>query len=90
MPGIKRIQPKRPIRLYLSQWGEFYGLNQSELAKRLGVHPLTLGRWERHDAGVNLNILQTIAEALHPTLRYDDLTRKPPKSPRRQDKRRGS
>lgn len=44
---------------------------------------MTVGRWERMEAGLNLGVLQAIAEALDPDLSYDMLTRlpAPPRSP---------
>jgi transcriptional regulator with XRE-family HTH domain len=81
MPGVARIRPKRPIHVYLRQWREYYGLTQKQLGERLGVDSVTVGRWERMEAGVNLGVLQAIAEALSANLRYDDLTRLPPEAP---------
>lgn len=81
MPGVARIRPKRPIHVYLLKWREYYGLTQKQLAGRLGVDAVTYGRWERAEAGVNLDVLQAIAEALSHNLRYDDLTRLPPEAP---------
>jgi transcriptional regulator with XRE-family HTH domain len=83
MPGVARIRPKRPIHVYLFQWREYYRLTQKQLAERLGVDSVTYGRWERSEAGVNLDVLQAIAEALSPNLRYDDLTRLPPQPEKR-------
>jgi transcriptional regulator with XRE-family HTH domain len=82
MPGVARIRPKRPIHVYLRQWREYYGLTQKQLGERLGVDSVSVGRWERQEAGVNLGVLQAIAEALAPDLRYDDLTRMPPQAER--------
>lgn len=78
MPGVSRIRPQRPIHVYLRQWREHYGLTQRQLGGRLSVDPVTVGRWERLEADLNLGVLQAIAEALSPNLRYDDLTRLPP------------
>jgi transcriptional regulator with XRE-family HTH domain len=78
MPGVARIRPKRPIHVYLKQWREHYHLTQKQLGERLGVDSMTVSRWERMAAGVNLGVLQAIAEALSHNLRYDDLTRLPP------------
>ena len=83
MPGVPRIKPKRPIHVYLRQWREHYRLTQKQLGERLGVDSVTVGRWERQEAGVSLGVLQAIAEALDPDLRYDNLTRlpAPPRDP---------
>lgn len=77
MPGVTRIRPKRPIHVYLRQWREHYRLTQKQLGERLGVDAVTVGRWERQEAGLSLGVLQAIAEALDPDLRYDMLTRLP-------------
>jgi DNA-binding XRE family transcriptional regulator len=40
------------------------GISQAEMAKALGVHPETFGRWERGDGRPGRNSLDDYAQAL--------------------------
>lgn len=85
MPGTSRIGPKRPRRVYLSEWREYRGLTQKQLGDRLGVTDMTISRWERACAGgprqlpgtayPNTNVLAAISEALD--IEPQDLYRHP-------------
>lgn len=86
MPGVARIGPKRPIRVYLAEWREDRGLTQVQLAERLGVTDMTVSRWERACANParapgtalpNTNVLAAICEALGGNLEVRDLYRHP-------------
>jgi len=90
MPGVRRIGPKRPRRLFIAEWRENRGLTQKQLGLRLGVSDMTVSRWERATNGqartppkgadkgtaeVNWPVIQAIAEALD--IEPDDLFRHP-------------
>ena len=59
-----RIGPRRPIRLYLSEWREDKGLTQEQLAARLGTTHVTISRWETGKRRPDLNAQEAVAEAL--------------------------
>lgn len=64
MPGVTRIRPKRPRRIYLAEWREKRGLTQKQLGERLGVADMTVSRWERNTSQLNTSVLAAVAEAL--------------------------
>lgn len=45
-PRVGRIGPKRPVRLFLSEWRVKRGLTQQQLADRLDTSDVTVSRWE--------------------------------------------
>jgi DNA-binding XRE family transcriptional regulator len=45
------------------------GLTQKQLAKKLGVEPSTMSRWEREDANLTLATLRRIARVLSCSVR---------------------
>lgn len=49
---------------------EAKGLSQGELAELIGIHEVTLGRWERGERQVKLDKLQNIAAVLETTTSY--------------------
>jgi len=59
-----RIGPRRPPRIFLAEWREARGLSQERLGERLGVSKMTVSRWERNVASVNINVMSALAEAL--------------------------
>ena len=59
-----RIGPRRPTRIFLAEWREARGLSQERLGERLGVSKMTVSRWERNVASVNINVMSALAEAL--------------------------
>lgn len=86
MPGVARIGPKRPRRVYLAEWRDHRGLTQEQLGQRLGVTGMTVSRWERAlsnparapgTALPNTNVLAAICEALGGDLDVIDLYRHP-------------
>ena len=46
------------------------GLTQAELAEKLGVHEVTVRRWENTDKELKLAIISSIASALNTTVAY--------------------
>lgn len=89
MPGVTRIGPKRPRRLYIAEHREAHTpiLTQEDLGDRLGVSGMTVSRWERASDGskvkktrystaeVSWPVIQAIAEALG--IEPDDLFHHP-------------
>jgi transcriptional regulator with XRE-family HTH domain len=75
MAGQSRIGPRRPRRVYLSEWREYRGLTQKQLGDRLGVTDVTVSRWELGNSLPNTNVLAAIAEALD--IEPQDLYRHP-------------
>lgn len=59
-----RIGPRRPPRIFLAEWREARGLSQERLGDRLGVSKMTVSRWERNVASINVNVMSALAEAL--------------------------
>jgi transcriptional regulator with XRE-family HTH domain len=62
-----RIGPKKPLRLYITEWRENRGLSQEQLGARLGpkgVSGVTVSRWETGKRKPDLNAQAAIAEAL--------------------------
>lgn len=59
-----RIGPRRPPRIFLAEWREARGLSQERLGERLGVSKMTVSRWERNVASVNINVMSALAESL--------------------------
>ena len=43
---IKRIQPDRPLKLYLAEWRERRGMSQEMLAERMGTTKSAVSRLE--------------------------------------------
>jgi transcriptional regulator with XRE-family HTH domain len=64
MPGVTRIGPRRPRRLYLAEWRSARGLTQAQLGDRIDVTDMTISRWERGTAQLNTGVMAAIAEAL--------------------------
>lgn len=64
MPGVTRIGPRRPRRIYLLEWRESRGLTQKQLGERLGVTDMTISRWELGRSLLNTDVLAAMAEAL--------------------------
>ena len=51
VPGLRarnRADPRMGLRIV--QYRKLNGLNQETMAKRLGIYPTTLGRWERDES----------------------------------------
>jgi transcriptional regulator with XRE-family HTH domain len=59
-----RIGPRRPIRLFLSEWRIDKGLTQEQLAERLGSSHVTVSRWETGKRQPDLRAQEALAEAL--------------------------
>jgi transcriptional regulator with XRE-family HTH domain len=59
-----RIGPKKPFRLFISEWREHRNLTQEQLARRVGTSDVTISRWETRKRQPDLNALAAIAEAL--------------------------
>lgn len=70
-----RIGPRRPPRIFLADWREARGLSQERLGDRLGVSKMTVSRWERNVASINVNVMSALAEALD--IEPNDLFRHP-------------
>ena len=64
MPGVSRIAPRKPRRIYLAQWRAARGLTQAQLAARINVTDMTISRWERGTALLNTGVMAAIAETL--------------------------
>lgn len=65
MAGRKPTRPRK-IRLhnYLEAWRSRAGLNQEELAHRVGVDQTTISKYENHQQQIPSNTLMDIAEVL--------------------------
>ncbi|WP_410052705.1 helix-turn-helix transcriptional regulator [Bradyrhizobium sp. SZCCHNRI1073] len=70
-----RIGPRRPSRLFLSEWREHRGLTQEQLGQRLGTSHVTISRWETRKRQPDLKAQEAIAEALG--IEFVDLRRHP-------------
>lgn len=70
------IGPKKPVRHFMSEWRDYRGLTQEQLADRLGVGKSSVSRWENDVRGIDMGVLAAICEALdiQPTAIY----RRPP------------
>lgn len=61
--------PKRPVhfvsaQFYLSEWIEFLGTTQAEVARRIGVTEGAVSHWVNDRHGMKLENLEKIAAAL--------------------------
>lgn len=61
---VPRIGPKRPRRLFLSEWIEHRDLSDERLAGRLGVERETVNRWRNYPQRLSLPRIEQIAQAL--------------------------
>lgn len=59
-----RIGPKRPIKLFLSEWRVHMGLTQQQLADRLETTHVTISRWETGKRQPDLKAQEALAEAM--------------------------
>lgn len=59
-----KIHPRRPRRVYLTEWREYRNLTQKQLAERLGCDVMTVSRWELHKVAISTDALAALAEAL--------------------------
>lgn len=75
MPGVSRIGPRRPRRIYLAEHREARGLTQEQLGAKLGVAGMTVSRWERGTAKLSSDVMAAIAEVL--AIEPGDLYRHP-------------
>lgn len=75
-----RIGPRRPKRLYLQEWRDFYGLNQTDLGLRFEppVSKGTISKWENNEREPTIGVLQAYAEALDPSLDWTAFGTPPP------------
>ena len=60
----EKIGPKKPVRKYIAEHRLAKRLTQKQLAERLGCDVMTVSRWEKPTARVDMDTLQAIAEAL--------------------------
>lgn len=74
-----RIGPRIPLRLFIAEYREKYGLTQAQLGERLdpAVSDVTVSRWETGKRRPDLDTLAAIAEAIHSGLRAEDMFRHP-------------
>lgn len=85
MVGRPRIGPRKPRRIFLSEWREARGLSQKSLGERFDpeVTDMTVSRWEagargergKHSAQLNSDVIAALAEALD--CEVEDLYRHP-------------
>lgn len=61
---VPRIGPKRPRRLFLSEWMEAKELTDERLAGRLDVERETVNRWRNYPQRLNLPRIEEIAAAM--------------------------
>lgn len=74
-----RIGPKKPRRLFLKEWRDYFGLTQKQLGERLGVSEMTISRWEREQHKLNTGVMAAVAEAFGHNVEPGDLYRDPHK-----------
>jgi transcriptional regulator with XRE-family HTH domain len=75
---MPRAVPRTPPPIYLREWREYMHLSQGEIASLIGIHQVTISRWENwrrpHPDGrrPDLNAIAAFAEALklHPSLLF--------------------
>lgn len=72
---VPRIGPKRPRRIFLSEWMDKRGLSDERLAGRLSVERETVNRWRNYPQRLSLPRIEEIAAALD--LEPADLWRHP-------------
>ena len=73
----KRIGPKQPVKLYLAEHREKYGLTQQQVADRLGTSDVTISRWETGERRPDVNAQAAYAEALRADMHFTELWRDP-------------
>jgi len=76
-PMVARIGPKRPLKVYLTEWREKAGITQKQLGARLEppVSDVTISRYETGERRPDLDALAALAEALD--IAPEDLYRHP-------------
>lgn len=73
---VTRIGPKTPVKLFIAEWREKRdGMNQDQLANRVGTTKSSISRWETGERDITLGALAAIAEALD--VEVEDLYRDP-------------
>ena len=92
-----RVSPNRGPKIFLAEWRGKRRLTQEQLGKRVGVEKMTVSRWERGVASLNINVMQALADTLdiapvdlfyHPDdPNLDSLLRNQPDEIRRQAKK---
>lgn len=70
-----RIGPKRPVRVYLHEWREYFRLTQEQIAARLETTKTTISRKENDKRKLDMNFVAAYAEALG--RRPEDMFRHP-------------
>ena len=61
---VKRIQPEKPVKLFLAEWRERRGLSQETLAERIGTTKASISRWENQERDLTTKAMASIAYAL--------------------------
>lgn len=79
---VTRIYPRRPPKLYISEWISYRGLNQEQVADRMDCAPGTMSKLVKGHMKATVEWLARIADALD--IEVQDLFHDPRK-PTQQD-----
>lgn len=76
-----RISPRKPVRVFLAEWREHFGLTQQQVGDRIakGIDKANISRWENSKRIPSAEVLAAYAEALG--ISVGNLYRKPSDRP---------